>query len=41
MKRNVVATDRRSVAEWFSVWGERVAKVDFTGVREMFAEDTD
>jgi ketosteroid isomerase-like protein len=41
MKRNAVAAeDRRSIAEWFSTWGERVAKVDFAGVRDMFAEDT-
>jgi ketosteroid isomerase-like protein len=41
MKRKVVEEeDRRSIADWFSKWGERVAKVDFAGVREMFAEDT-
>ena len=31
--------DRRSVADWFAVWGERVAAVDFKSVRPMFAED--
>jgi ketosteroid isomerase-like protein len=40
MKRiAVVAEDRRSIAEWFSMWGERVAEVDFTRVRGMFADD--
>ena len=40
MKRNPVAVDdRRSIAEWFSKWGERVADVDFIRVRDMFVED--
>ena len=40
MKRNPVADDdRRSIAEWFSKWGERVADVDFIRVRDMFVED--
>jgi ketosteroid isomerase-like protein len=40
MKRPPVADDdRRSVADWLSVWGERVADVDFKAVRPMFAED--
>jgi ketosteroid isomerase-like protein len=40
MKRNPVdVEDRRSIAEWFSNWGKRVANVDFASVREMFVED--
>lgn len=40
MKRNPVREDdRRSVAEWFERWAERVAAVDIGSVREMFAED--
>jgi ketosteroid isomerase-like protein len=40
MNRNpVLSEDRRSVADWFSVWGDRVAGVDFAAVRGMFAED--
>ncbi len=40
MKRVAVADeDRRSVADWFQVWGERVAAVNFKTVREMFTED--
>ncbi len=40
MKRLPVADeDRRSIADWFAVWGERVAAVDFKSVRPMFAED--
>jgi hypothetical protein len=40
MKRNPVAVeDRRSIAEWFSKWGERVADVDFIRVRDMFVKD--
>jgi ketosteroid isomerase-like protein len=36
----VAAEDRRSIADWFSTWGQRVAKADFAGVRGMFAQDT-
>jgi ketosteroid isomerase-like protein len=40
MKRlPVVEEDRRSITEWFRIWGERVAAVDFKAVREMFTED--
>ena len=40
MKRlPVVEEDRRSIAEWFEIWGKLVAAVDFKRVREMFAED--
>ena len=40
MKQIAVAVeDRRSIAEWFSTWGKRVANVDFTRVRDMFVED--
>jgi ketosteroid isomerase-like protein len=40
MKRlAVLEEDRRSVADWFAVWGDRVAGVDFKAVRPMFAED--
>lgn len=40
MKRMAVAAeDRRSIADWFSTWGDRVANVDFASVRDMFVED--
>ena len=40
MKRLAVADeDRRSIAEWFKVWGDRVGAVNFKAVREMFTED--
>jgi ketosteroid isomerase-like protein len=40
MKRHPVREeDRRSVADWFVRWGERVAAVDIASVREIFAED--
>ena len=40
MKRLPVAEeDRRSVADWFARWGDRVAAVDFIAVRPTFAED--
>jgi ketosteroid isomerase-like protein len=40
MKRLPVAEeDRRSVADWYQVWGDRVAAVDFKAVRDMFTED--
>jgi ketosteroid isomerase-like protein len=41
MKRNPVPDeDRKDIAAWFVRWGELVGNVDFTRVREMFAEDT-
>jgi ketosteroid isomerase-like protein len=40
MKRLPVAEeDWRSVADWYQVWGDRVAAVNFTAVRDMFTED--
>lgn len=40
MKRpKVHDDDRRSVADWFERWAERVAAVDIKRVRELFAED--
>jgi len=40
MKRNPVSEeDRRSVADWYTGWGNLVANVDFRRAREMFAED--
>jgi ketosteroid isomerase-like protein len=40
MKRlSVSDEDRRSITEWFRVWGERVGSVNFKAVREMFTED--
>jgi len=40
MKRlPVVDQDRRSIAEWFQVWGDRVGAVNFKAVRDMFTED--
>lgn len=40
MKRlPVLEEDRRSIVEWFRVWGERVAAVNFAAVRDMFTED--
>ena len=31
--------DRRSIVEWFDVWGRRVGEVNFNAVRAMFTED--
>ncbi len=40
MKRLPVAEeDRKSIEEWFRIWGERVGAVNFRAVREMFTED--
>ena len=40
MKRNKVADeDRRSVAEFFRLWGELVEAVDFKRARNLYAED--
>jgi ketosteroid isomerase-like protein len=40
MKRlPVLDEDRRSVGEWFTAWGELVARVDFKRARPMFADD--
>ena len=40
MKRlPVLEEDRRSVADWFAVWGDYVAEVNFKPVRAMFADD--
>ncbi|MCX7312223.1 MAG: ketosteroid isomerase [Hyphomicrobiales bacterium] len=40
MKRLPVAEeDRRSVADWYARWGDRVAEVDFKPSRAMFADD--
>ncbi len=40
MKRLAVAQeDRRSITEWFEIWGRRVGDVNFRAVREMFTED--
>ena len=40
MKRNpVLEEDRRSVADWYTRWGNLVAGVNFRRAREMFAED--
>jgi ketosteroid isomerase-like protein len=35
----VLDEDRRSIREWFDLWGQRVAAVNFTAVRGMFTED--
>jgi ketosteroid isomerase-like protein len=40
MKRvSVAEADRKSVADWYQLWGDRVAAVNFKAVREMFTED--
>jgi ketosteroid isomerase-like protein len=40
MKRLPVAeADRKSVADWYQVWGDRVAAVNFNAARETFTED--
>jgi ketosteroid isomerase-like protein len=40
MKRLAVSDeDRRTITDWFRIWGERVAAVNFKAVREMFTED--
>ena len=31
--------DRKSITEWFRIWGELVGGVNFKAVREMFTED--
>lgn len=35
----VAEVDRRSIVEWFEVWGRRVGEVNFRAVREMFTQD--
>jgi ketosteroid isomerase-like protein len=40
MKRIPVAEeDRRSIADWFTRWGELVANVDFKRARDIYVED--
>ena len=40
MKRIPVAEeDRRSIADWFTTWGELVANVDFKRARDIYVDD--
>ena len=40
MKRIPVADqDRRSIADWFTTWGELVANVDFKRARDIYVDD--
>ena len=40
MKRNpVLEEDRRSIADWYTRWGNLVANVDFRRARAMFVDD--